>query len=83
MSHGHILRRRQGALAIAIHLALLAGAARATDTPDLEQFPAYVDGQLVPARFDDPNGTGRVHHDGALLSVDVATAVHQDGPQWS
>jgi RHS repeat-associated protein len=82
MSHGHILRRRRGALAVAIHLALLAGAARATDTPAVEQFPAYVDGQLVPARFDDPNGTGRVHHDGALLGVDVATAVKEHCAQY-
>src|SRR6187402_781249 len=75
MSHTQTSRERRNALAIAVHFALLSGAAYASDTPPPEPFPAFLDGQRVTATFDDPAGKGDVHHDGTRLENDVRLAV--------
>lgn len=73
MSHEYSMRKRHTALVAAIQLALCSGLAQAADTPS-ESFPAFPDGQQVPASFDDPGATGRVHHGEDRLAGDVKTA---------
>ncbi|HVI53797.1 MAG TPA: RHS repeat-associated core domain-containing protein [Luteibacter sp.] len=68
-------RKRRNALAVAVHLALLSGTVYAAETPPPVPFPAYLDGQSVPATFDDPGGEGDVHHESGRLDSDVDIAV--------
>lgn len=75
MSHAHTSRKRRNTLAVAVNFALLSSTAYAADTRPPEPFPAYLDGQLVPAKFDDPAGTGTIHHDADRLDNDVKLAV--------
>jgi RHS repeat-associated protein len=77
MSHSQTSRKRRNAVAIAVHFALLSGTAYAADTPPPEPFPAFVDGQRVPATFDDPAAEGDVHHDSARLDNDVRLDVEK------
>lgn len=75
MSHISTSRKRRSALFVAVHLALSSGIAHANDVPEPVPFPAYLDGHLVPAKFDDPAGTGYVHHESERLDSDVNLAV--------
>jgi RHS repeat-associated protein len=75
MSPSHTSRTRRNALAIAVHFSLLSKVVSAAEAPTQEHFPAYLDGQLVPAKFDDPALTGYVHHESTQLGSDVDSAV--------
>jgi RHS repeat-associated protein len=74
MSHESSQGRRRRALAIAIHIAMLTGVAHAADKP-ARPFPAFLDGHVVPASFDEPGASGYVHHEAGWLASDVNIAV--------